>query len=72
MRLIHFIYHGVLVSTAAGNKSATWPPLPSPACTGEWKETGRNRWVGDKGSLTEQQTEGNRNNNDTDKEKTQQ
>ena len=26
----------------------------------------------DKGSLTEQQTEGNRNNNDTDKEKTQQ
>jgi len=25
----------VLVSAAAGNKSATWPPLPPPACGGE-------------------------------------
>ena len=31
---------------AAGNKSATRPPLPPPWCGGEWKETGRNRWVG--------------------------
>jgi len=30
----------------AGNKSTTWPPLPPPECGGEWKETGRNRWVG--------------------------
>jgi len=27
---------------AAGNKSATPPPLPPPGCGGEWKETGRN------------------------------
>jgi len=34
-------------------------------------ERKRQKLVGrDKGSLTEQQTEGNRNNNDTDKEKT--
>jgi len=31
---------------AAGNKSATQPPLPPPGCGGEWKETGRNWWVG--------------------------
>jgi len=30
----------VLVSAAAGNKSATRP------CGGEWKERGRNWWVG--------------------------
>ena len=36
----------VLVSAAAGNKSATRPPLPPPACGGEWKERGRSRWVG--------------------------
>jgi len=36
----------VLVSAAAGNKSATRPPLPPPQCGGEWKETGRNWWVG--------------------------
>ena len=36
----------VLVSAAAGNKSATRPPLPPPACGGEWKEKGRNWWVG--------------------------
>jgi len=30
---------------AAGNKSATQPPLPPPGCGGEWEETGRNRWV---------------------------
>ena len=39
----------VLVSAAAGNKSATRPPLPPPACGAEWKkkkETGRNWWVG--------------------------
>jgi len=30
----------------AGNKSATGPPLPPPGCGGEWKETGRNWWVG--------------------------
>ena len=39
-------YSNVLVSAAAGNKSATWPPLPPPACGGEWKERGRNWWVG--------------------------
>jgi len=33
-------------SAAAGNKSATRPPFPPPGCGGEWKETGRNRWVG--------------------------
>jgi len=32
--------------TAAGNKSATPPPLPPPGYRGEWKETGRNWWVG--------------------------
>jgi len=31
---------------AAGNKSATRPPLPPPGCRAEWKETGRNWWVG--------------------------
>jgi len=36
----------VSVSAAAGNKSATWPPLTPPACGGEWKERGRNWWVG--------------------------
>jgi len=36
----------VLVLAAAGNKSAMRPPLPPPACEGEWKETGRNWWVG--------------------------
>jgi len=36
----------VLVSAAAGNKSATRPPLPPPACGGEWEERGRNWWVG--------------------------
>ena len=40
------VLHSVLVSAAAGNKSATRPPLPPPACGGEWKETGRNWWVG--------------------------
>ena len=48
----------VLVSAAAGNKSATRPPLPLPACGGEM-ERKRQKLVGrDKGSLTEQQTEG--------------
>jgi len=47
-----------LVSAAAGNKSATRPPIPLPECGGEWKEN-RQKLVGwDKGSLTEQQTEG--------------
>jgi len=27
-------------------KSTTRPPLPLPACGGEWKEKGRNQWVG--------------------------
>jgi len=31
---------------AAGNKSATRPPLPLLGCGGEWKKTGRNWWVG--------------------------
>jgi len=31
---------------AAGNKSATRPPLPLPGCGGEWEEAGRNWWVG--------------------------
>jgi len=34
------------------------PPLPPPGCGGEWKETGRKLVGRDKGSLTEQQTEG--------------
>jgi len=41
-----FSLGSVLVSAAAGNKSATRPPLPPPACGGEWKERGRNQWVG--------------------------
>jgi len=48
----------VLVLAAAGNKSATRPPLPTPRCGGEWKETGRNLVGRDKGSLREQQTKG--------------
>jgi len=48
----------VLVLAAASNKSATRPPLPPPACGGEWKETGRKLVGRDKGSLTEQQTKG--------------
>ena len=48
----------VLVLAAAGNKSATWPPLAPPGCGGEWKRN-RQRLVGwDKASLTQQQTEG--------------
>jgi len=31
---------------AAGNKSDTRLPLPPPRCGGEWKERGRNWWVG--------------------------
>jgi len=38
--------HIVLVSAAVSNKSATRPPLPLPGCGEEWKETGRNWWVG--------------------------
>jgi len=35
-----------------------WQPLPPPGCGGEWKRN-RQKLVGhDKGSLTEQQTEG--------------
>jgi len=30
---------------AAGNKSATRPPIPLLVHGGEWKETGRNWWV---------------------------
>jgi len=41
-----FLQHSVLVSAAASNKSTTWPPLPPPGRGGEWKETGRNLWVG--------------------------
>jgi len=37
---------GVLVSAAAGKKSATRLPLPPPGGGGEWKERGRNWWVG--------------------------
>ena len=48
----------VLVLAAAGNKSATRPPLPPPGCGGERKERGRKPVGRDKGSLTEQQTEG--------------
>ena len=36
----------VLVLAAAGNKSATRPLLPPPGCGGEWKEKGKNWWVG--------------------------
>ena len=46
---------------------------PPPAAVRRRMERKRQKPVGrDKGSLTEQQTEGNSNNNDTDKEKTQQ
>ena len=48
----------VLVLAAASNKSVTRPPLPLPECGGEWKETGRKLVGQDKGSLTEQQTNG--------------
>jgi len=30
----------------AGNKNTTWPPLTLLGCRGEWKETGKNWWVG--------------------------
>jgi len=44
---------------------------PPPAAVRRRMERNRQKLVGrDKGSLTEQQTKGNRNNNDTDKEKT--
>jgi len=46
------------VLAADGNKSATRPPLPLPGCRGEWKQTSRKPVGRDKGSLTEQQTEG--------------
>ena len=36
----------VLVSAAAGNRSSKRPPLPAPWCGRDWKETGRNWWVG--------------------------
>jgi len=56
----------------AGNKSATQPPLP-PAGVRRRMERNRQKLVGrDKGSLTETANKGNRNNNDTDKENTQQ
>jgi len=58
----------VLVSAAASNKSTTRPPLPPPACGGEWKEIDRNRWVGI-GQFNRTANKGKRNNNDTDKEK---
>ena len=61
----------VLVSAAASNKSTTRPPLPPPACGGEWKEIDRNRWVGI-GQFNRTANKGKRNNNDTEKEKTQQ
>jgi len=55
---------------AAGNKSAMRPPLPPLGFRGEWKETGRNWWVGIR-QFNRSANKGNRNNNDTDKEKTQ-
>jgi len=44
------------------------PPLPPPRCGGEWKETGRNWWVGIR-EFNRAANKGNRNNNDTNKEK---
>jgi len=41
-----FVYGWCSDSAAAGNKSATGPPLPLSGYGGEWKETGRNWWVG--------------------------
>jgi len=38
--------HCVLVSAAAGNKSATRPPFPRRGAEENGKKTGRNRWVG--------------------------
>jgi len=53
-----------------GRPSVAAPPLAS---VRRRMKKNRQKLVGqDKGSLTEQQTEGNRNNNDTNKEKTQQ
>jgi len=43
---VNFLFLNVLVLAAAGNKSTMQPPLPPPGCGGEWKETGRNWWVG--------------------------
>ena len=57
-RMIKELKDNILVLAAAGNKSATRPPLPPPRCGGEWEETGRNWWVGIRAVLTEQQTEG--------------
>jgi len=45
-RFVNTLLHSALVSAAAGNKNAARPPLPLPACRGEWKEKGRNWWVG--------------------------
>jgi len=55
-----------LVLAAASNKSATQPLLPPPRCGGEWKETGRNWWVGIR-AVNRTANKGNRNNNDTEK-----
>jgi len=33
-------------SAAGSNKSTMGPPLTPPGCGEEWKETGRNWWVG--------------------------
>ena len=62
-----------LLQFGCGQQQKRHAAAPPP--TGVWRRMGRNRQkpVGqDKGSLTEQQTEGNSNNNDTDKEKTRQ
>jgi len=52
-------WYCVLISAAAGNKSATRPPLPPPRGVRRRMERNRQKLVGrDKGSLTEQQTKG--------------
>jgi len=61
----------VLVLAAAGNKSATWPPLPPPGCGGEWKENRQKTGGSGEGQFNRTANKGNNNNNDTDKGNTQ-
>jgi len=48
----------VLVWLWPATKAPCGRPSPPPGCGGEWKERGRNWWVGIRAVLTEQQTKG--------------
>ena len=65
---VHLGLHSCYGLAAASNKSATWQPHPPAGCGEEWKETGRNWWV--RTRAVYQNSKGNSNDNDTDKEKT--